>query len=101
MTSKSENQTEVSKALRKKVGTFLQRLRQAHELTQNDVANHLGYQYFTFVAQIEQGRSRIPPGDWNAWADLYGQDRREFARRLLKHYDPHVYSACFEIEKER
>lgn len=95
MASKTDRATTAAIKLRKQVGSRLQKVRQSLDLTQVQVAERLGYQYFTFVAQIEQGRSRIPPDDWTSWAKLYKQDPVAFSRMLLRHYDPHVYAACF------
>ncbi len=95
MASKTHRSTHTARKLRKAIGIYLQRLRQQAGFTQLQVAEQMGYQYFTFVAQIEHGRSRVPPDDWTSWAVLYKQDPQTFSRRLLMHYDPHVYKACF------
>lgn len=100
MPSKMDRSSSTAIKLRKKIGGHLQRLRQGVELTQVQVAERLGYQYFTFVAQIEQGRARVPPEDWMKWAKLYKQEPKAFSRTLLKHYDPHVFEACFGSKGE-
>lgn len=78
--------------LRREGGQWLKSLRNAAELTQVQVAEKLGYGYYTFIGQIEMGRSRIPPEDWDRWARLYGVPRKRFAMTLLSYYDPRVHA---------
>jgi predicted transcriptional regulator len=85
-----------AKKLRKMGGRWLRSLRESFELTQVEVARHLGYGYYTFIGQIELGRSRIPPADWKKWAALYGVSNRRFAMQMLKYYDPYVYEMILE-----
>ena len=100
MASKTDRSSPTAQKLRKEVGKYLKALRQQKDLTQVAVSQALDYKYFTFVAQIEQGKSRVPPEDWGRWARLYGVDPETFGRRLLKHYDPHVYEICFMTGKK-
>lgn len=84
--------TPEAKKLREEGGQWLKSLRNAAEMTQVQVAEKLGYGYYTFIGQIEMGRSRIPPEDWDSWAKLYGVPRKRFAMTMLSFYDPRVYA---------
>lgn len=76
---------------RKDLGKWLKALRASKEWTQAEAARHLGYEWFTFIAQVEGGHARIPTDAWELWARTYGVDPRKFAMRLLRAYDPHLF----------
>lgn len=84
-----------AKALRKRAGAFLKKLREDQKMTQSQLAQKLGLEYYTFISQIETGLSRVPPEQVPAWADALNQDRKEFAKVLLKFYDPFTYESLF------
>lgn len=84
-----------SKTMRRKAGAYLRSLREERGLTQRDVAEKLGYDYYTMISQVETGAARLPPEDVLAWAAIYGIDASEMARRLLYFYDPFTFQAVF------
>lgn len=73
---------------RKELGKWLKALRNTKEWTQVDAAKRLGYEWFTFISQVEGGYARIPTDAWETWANVYEVDVGEFCLRLLKAYDP-------------
>lgn len=83
--------TEEGKAARRKAGSYVQKLRQKAELTQAQLAKKLGYEWYTFVSQVETGLQAIPSEGMVAWAEALDVDPSEFAWTLLKHYDPNLY----------
>jgi transcriptional regulator with XRE-family HTH domain len=80
---------------RKKAGKYLQGLRKAVNMTQIELANALGYPYYTFISQIEGGLSRVPPEGYSKWAKVLRVNEAEFASKLLSFYDPHTYRSIF------
>src|SRR6187549_621968 len=73
-----------SKELRKKAGTWLKAKRQEAGLSQMDLAQKLGFKYYTFISQVENGFGRVPSESMEA----SGLAPADFARRLLSYYDP-------------
>jgi len=79
-------------------GAWLRRLRDARRLSQRQLAERVGIEYYTFVSQIEAGRGRIPPERYGDWAEALGADRREFVRAMLYFYEPTTFEALFGPE---
>jgi transcriptional regulator with XRE-family HTH domain len=77
--------------LRRDIGVWLREARQRAGYSQSDLARALGLEYYTFISQIENGRGRIPSTRYADWADTLNIPRREFALRMVQHYDPHTY----------
>jgi transcriptional regulator with XRE-family HTH domain len=84
--------------LRKAAGAWLKGLREQRGLSQTELAELVGVDYYSFVSQIENGRGRIPSGRYARWADALGLARRDFTREILKYYDPAVFELLFEDE---
>jgi len=64
-------------------------------MTQRELAERVGLRYYTFVSQIEGGHGRIPPDQYESWADALGMDHRDFASELVKYYDPCLHKMLF------
>jgi len=94
--AKSETQ---SKQLRKQAGTWLKELRGQAALSQIQLADVLGFKYYTFISQVENGFGRVPVESMEAWATALGADPTEFAKKLLSYYEPELYRLLFEVEK--
>ena len=84
-----------SKKLRMAAGKWLKSLREGQGLTQREVADRVGLRYYTFISQIEGGHGRIPPEQYEAWADALGVDHKTFVRTLMQYYDPHAHRMLF------
>jgi DNA-binding XRE family transcriptional regulator len=84
---------ENAKHLRKKAGRYVKELREAAGLTQAQLAKQLGFEYYTFISQIETGLTRVPPDKLPLFAEALRVPLKEFALELLKHYDPHTHAA--------
>jgi len=83
------------KRLRLAAGQWLKSLRESSGLTQRELAEKVGLRYYTFVSQIEGGHGRIPPDQYEAWADAFGMDHRAFASQLVQYYDPCLHKMLF------
>lgn len=84
--------------LRQEGGRWLRARREALGLTQRDLAQAIGLDYYSFVSQIESGRGRVPTNQMEAWAATLKMSRREFAKGVLRYYEPATYAMLFEDE---
>jgi transcriptional regulator with XRE-family HTH domain len=84
-----------AKELRKRAGAWLKQHRQAAGLSQMDLAQKLGFKYYTFISQVENGFGRVPSESMEGWAAAIGVPAPEFARTLLSFYDPDLYRLLF------
>tara|TARA_Y100000593_G_scaffold33985_1_gene66703 strand:- start:580 stop:882 length:303 start_codon:yes stop_codon:yes gene_type:complete len=91
--------SEAAKLHRKEAGSQVRQWRLDQDLTQRDLAQKLGLDYYTFVSQVETGAARVPPEAIADWAKALNKDVRAFAKFLLRHYDPHTYAALFHEQK--
>lgn len=87
--------------LRKQAGEYLKRLRTDARLTQREVAEALGLSYYTLIAQIEAGKTRLPPDKQAAMAKVLGIRRYALAQRLLQFYDPYTWDMIWGPETTR
>ena len=94
--AKSETQ---SKQLRKQAGAWLKELRGQAGLSQIQLADVLGFKYYTFISQVENGFGRVPVESMEAWAKALNADPSSFAKRLLSFYEPELYRLLFEVKK--
>ncbi|MBU1209874.1 MAG: helix-turn-helix domain-containing protein [Alphaproteobacteria bacterium] len=84
--------------LRKSAGKWLRELREAQGLSQRELAQQVGVEYYTFISQLETGRGRIPPDKYRVWADALGLPVRDFVRHLFQFYDPITFDILFSDE---
>jgi transcriptional regulator with XRE-family HTH domain len=84
-----------SKELRKKAGTWLKQRRGEAGLSQMDLAQKLGFKYYTFISQVENGFGRVPSESMEPWALALGLAPADFARHLLSYYDPVLHRLLF------
>ncbi|MCR9257280.1 MAG: helix-turn-helix domain-containing protein [Alphaproteobacteria bacterium] len=95
-THPQSNGGEWAKRLRREAGAWLKAKREAAGLTQKDLAKAVGFEYYTFISQIESGRGRVPPESYRAWAAAIGIEPRDFVKHLMAFYDPLTYEVLFE-----
>lgn len=81
--------------LRREAGKWLKELREQRHLTQRQLAELVGVEYYTFISQLEVGRGRIPPDRYERWANALGVNPAEFVKHLLRYYDPETYRLLF------
>jgi transcriptional regulator with XRE-family HTH domain len=87
------------KRLRREAGGWLKRLRESAGLTQAELAERVGLRYYTFISQVESGLGRVPIESQGAWAEAVHVPPPEFARILLRYYEPELYRLLFEGEE--
>jgi transcriptional regulator with XRE-family HTH domain len=93
-----QNASHDVKRLRQEAGKWLKQLRESRGLSQRDLADAVGVEYYTFVSQIEAGRGRIPPDRYEVWAKSLGVETATFVRTLMRWYDPVTFSLLFASE---
>ena len=86
------------KLLRQQAGRWLKASREAAGLTQAELAEKVGLRYYTFVSQVESGLGRLPIETQAVWAEALGLDPSEFAKTLLRYYEPELYRLLFGAE---
>jgi len=84
------------KQLRQDAGRWLKQLREARGITQRELAQLVGLNFYTFISQLESGRGRIPPDRYRVWAEALCVEPQEFVRELLRYYDPITYQYLFQ-----
>jgi transcriptional regulator with XRE-family HTH domain len=92
--------SEELKAARKDAGAWLKKLRKDAGVTQLDVARACGYEYVTFISQIESGKGRIPPDKYETFAKVYNADPKWFAENYLRFTDPYMFKLLFGSNKQ-
>ena len=84
-----------SNELRKQAGAWLRSRRCELGLSQRELAVRVNMEYYTFISQIEAGRGRVPADRIRIWAEALEIDGREFAKNLMRFYDPYTYELIF------
>jgi transcriptional regulator with XRE-family HTH domain len=87
-----------AKRQRKQAGTWLKELRARAGLSQIELAGILGFKYYTFISQVENGFGRMPTASIEPWARALGVDPSVFARELLSFYEPELHRLLFEVK---
>ena len=82
--------------LRKQGRQWLKTLRMHAGFAQQQLANVLGLEYYTFISQLETGRGRIPPDRYKIWAKSLRMPAREFVHKIMRFYDPITYRILFD-----
>src|SRR5436190_8414445 len=89
-----------TKQLRQQAGRWLKAARERAGLTQAELAEKVGLRYYTFVSQVESGLGRLPIETQGAWADALGQNSQEFAKTLLRYYEPELFRLLFDTDTQ-
>ncbi len=84
--------------MRKSAGSWLKSRRCELGLSQRELAQRVNMEYYTFISQIEAGRGRIPADRLRDWSVALEMDAKEFAKNLMKYYDPFTYDMIFGLE---
>ena len=80
---------------RKAGGVWLRTCRLNADLSQKELADKVGVDYYTFISQLENGRGRIPPNRYKKWADALGIPVDKFVFDLMRYYDPCTFKILF------
>lgn len=86
--------------LRREGGRWLKQRREQLGLSQRQLADRVGAEYYTFISQLETGRGRIPPDRYHEWARALEMRGPDFVREMLRYYDPITYDILFGQDTE-
>ena len=81
--------------LRRQGGRWLREQRERANLSQRQLAAKVGAEYYTLVSQLETGRGRVAPDDYVVWAEALDISPQEFARTMMRFYDPVIFDILF------
>lgn len=87
--------TDAHRARRKEAGRYLAACRKEAKLTQKNLSDLLGYEYYTTVSHYERGVARIPTELYVELADALKQDRRHFVLHMMRLNEPHLFHVLF------
>lgn len=82
-------------ASRQEGGKWLRYLRHQAGLSQRELGDRLGESNYSFLSQLESGKGRPPLGKMKAWAQALGVPDAEFAKGILRFYDPITFEMLF------
>ena len=91
----SEQSISDTQELRIAAGLWLKEQREAAGLSQRELARILGFEYYTFISQLENGRGRVPTNKYRDYASAVGVEAKIFVKKLLSFYDPVSYEVLF------
>ncbi len=91
----SKHATELVRA---NLGIWLRERRTALGLSQREIAELAGFEYYTFISQLETGRGRVPAERYESYAKALKVDAREFAMRMLQAYENSTYRLLFPTD---
>lgn len=81
--------------LRRAGGQWLKGLRAARKISQRELAQRVGAEYYTFISQLENGRGRIPPDRYHEWAEALAVPVENFVFNIMRFYDPVTFEILF------
>ncbi len=84
-----------AQSLRRHAGRWLKQKREERKLSQRQLAELVGLEYYTFVSQLETGRGRIPAERYADWTGALGMPPRDFVYVLMRFYDPITFALLF------
>jgi transcriptional regulator with XRE-family HTH domain len=87
----SDDRIRFSTELRRGAGRYLRSLRDAAEITQDDAAKAIGYEFGSQISRVEVGLSYLNEDRLELAAKVYGANPEEFAETMLQYYSPYLY----------
>lgn len=89
-----------SQALRGDLGAYIRNLRTDLGMTQTDLAQAVGLEYYTAISAIEVGRNVVPPERYLAFAQALGVDPKTFAKKMLELTNPWLFVLLYSSTPE-
>ena len=71
---------------RREAGEYIERLRENHRprMSQRELAEKLGYPFYSLISQVEGGLRSVPRNRMSDWAAALGVDAHDFEKNLLR-----------------
>jgi transcriptional regulator with XRE-family HTH domain len=89
------SQKQRKQLLRKQAGRWLRQLREKRCISQRELADKVGAEFYTLISQLEHGRGVIPQDRYLVWAKALEIAPGEFIQRLTSYYSPEAYKIVF------
>lgn len=83
---------------RRHVGQFVKHHRLANNMTQQQLADHLGFRN-THISAIEVGSHSLSPEHYESIAKLFGIPKQEMGEFMLRYTNPFIYALLFGKKK--
>ena len=64
-------------------------------MTQRELSEELGYDYYTFVSQFESGQGRLPEAHYEQMAKLLNVELLDFTKKMLVFHHQHIFKALY------
>ena len=87
-----KNTPSVEEQNRVKAGIYLEEQRQLSGVTQKEIAEAVGYEFYSIISQLEGGHTDLPKAMWVDYAKVLGVDPSLFAKTLLEAYSSDAHS---------
>jgi transcriptional regulator with XRE-family HTH domain len=101
MAFRSKDESKAAAELRKKAGAWLRDLRAKAELTQLELSELVGYEYYSAISQIEGGSGTLPSTKYAIYARALKMEPADFVEGLLAFYDPPTHEILFGRSAEK
>lgn len=89
-----------SRDMRRRSGDYLREARLAAGLTQKQLAELVGFPYYTMISQLEQGRTYVPPERYYDYARAIGMEPPDFVRDQLRFQNPWAWAILFGTKRD-
>jgi transcriptional regulator with XRE-family HTH domain len=83
------------------IGAYIKEKRLAAGLTQQDVVDRMGKDFwFTALSAVERGERNLPPHLWRDIAEVLGLNKASFGKLLLRYTHPWAYGMIYGFDEE-
>ena len=86
---------QVKRSPQKEAGAWLRQLRLSRGLSQRQLAEQVGAEYYTLISQLEAGWGSIPLNECEVWSKALNVQPREFIIQIIRYYQPNVFRTLF------
>lgn len=77
------------------MGQYIKQCRQDAGLTQKQLADALGMEYYNTISQVENDRINLPPAHWRTAANVMQLNVQDFVLKCLNLMQPEMRNAVF------
>ena len=87
--------------LKMELGDYIRQARLANNMTQSDLAQAVGMEYYTAISAIEVGRNTVPPERYYDFAEALGLDPVEFVQKILELTNPWAHAMLYSARPKQ
>lgn len=70
---------------------------EASELTQREIADHVGFNHPNIISMLKSGETRIPLDRAPALSAILGLNQQDFLLKAIEEYHPNVYEVLVNV----